>query len=63
MAGHDPLHDEGVDYAEALKSAGVPTVRCPFEGAVHGFMTMPALDLAQVAFNQVSRELAALTTN
>ena len=63
VAGHDPLHDEGVDYAEALESAGVPTVRCHFEGAVHGFMTMPTLDLAKVACSQVSRELAALITN
>ena len=59
-AGHDPLRDEGIAYADALEAAGVATVRCPFDGAVHGFMTMPMLDVAHAARRQASRELAGL---
>ena len=47
VAGHDPLRDEGIAYADALEAAGVVTVRCLFEGGIHGFMTMPMLDIAQ----------------
>jgi acetyl esterase len=60
LAGHDPLRDEGGAYADALESAGVSTVRCPYEGGIHGFMTMPMLDIAHAARRQASRELAEL---
>ena len=49
VAGHDPLRDEAVAYAAALDAAGVSVVRAQFDGAVHGFMTMPMLDIAQEA--------------
>jgi acetyl esterase len=38
-ASHDPLHDDGVAYAEKLKSAGVPTDYRNYEGHIHGFWT------------------------
>jgi acetyl esterase len=60
LAGHDPLRDEGNAYADALEAAGVVTVRCPFEGGIHGFMTMPMLDIAQQARRQACLELAQL---
>jgi acetyl esterase len=60
VAGHDPLRDEGIAYADALEAAGVVTVRCPFDGGIHGFMTMPMLDVAQEARRQVCLELAQL---
>ena len=60
LAGHDPLRDEGVAYADALEAAGVVTTRCPFEGGIHGFMTMPMLELAHEARQQACRELARL---
>jgi acetyl esterase len=60
LAGHDPLRDEGIAYADALQTAGVTTVRCPFEGGIHGFMTMPMLDIAHAARKQASQELADL---
>ena len=60
VAGHDPLRDEGIAYADALEAAGVITVRCPFEGGIHGFMTMPILDIAQEARRQVCLQLAQL---
>lgn len=60
LAGHDPLRDEGIAYVGALEAAGVPTVRCTFEGGIHGFMTMPILDIAHQARRQAARELAKL---
>ena len=60
VAGHDPLRDEGIAYADALEAAGVATVRCLFEGGIHGFMTMPMLDIAQEARRQASLELSQL---
>jgi acetyl esterase len=58
VAGHDPLRDEGFAYADALEAAGVSTSRCFFEGGIHGFMTMPMLDIAQEARQQVCLEMA-----
>ena len=57
VAGHDPLRDECIAYADALEAAGVVTVRCFFEGGIHGFITMPMLDLAQEARRQACLEL------
>jgi acetyl esterase/lipase len=60
IAGHDPLRDEGLAYDEALAAANVPTKGCRYDGAIHGFMTMPALDIAHRARRDAARELAAL---
>jgi acetyl esterase len=60
VAGHDPLRDEGNAYADALEAAGVVTVRCAFEGGIHGFMTMPMLDIAHEARRQACLGLARL---
>jgi acetyl esterase len=60
VAGHDPLRDEGLAYADALAAADVATVRCLFDGAIHGFMTMPMLDIAQEARRRACEELGRL---
>ena len=39
-AGHDPLRDEGAEYAETLAAAGVPVTYECREGTIHGFMNM-----------------------
>jgi acetyl esterase len=39
-AGHDPLRDEGEDYARTLDAAGVPVEYECYEGTIHGFMNM-----------------------
>jgi len=39
-AGHDPLRDEGAEYAETLAAAGVTVEYECCEGTIHGFMNM-----------------------
>jgi acetyl esterase len=39
-AGHDPLRDEGTEYARRLSAAGVPVEYECQQGSVHGFMNM-----------------------
>lgn len=39
-AGHDPLWDDGVNYANALRDAGVPVEWLPYEGQIHVFASM-----------------------
>lgn len=60
IAGHDPLRDEATAYCGALDAANVPTVQCRYDGGIHGFMTMPTLDLAQRARIEVCDELSRL---
>jgi acetyl esterase len=42
-AEYDPLHDEGVAYAERLSSEGVPVNHFDFGGQIHGFMALVGL--------------------
>lgn len=42
-AGADPLHDEGRDFADRLKAAGVPVAYRSYPGQFHGFVTMGKL--------------------
>jgi acetyl esterase len=60
IAGHDPLRDEGLAFSAALQSAGVPTVHLHYEGGIHGFMTMPMLDIAHQARKAAAAALADL---
>jgi acetyl esterase len=60
IAGHDPLRDEALAYASALEAAEVPVTRIQFEGAIHGFMSMPILDIAQQAQQQACKNLNAV---
>lgn len=39
VAGMDPLHDEGVAYAESLRASGVPTMLEDYADLGHGFVS------------------------
>jgi acetyl esterase len=43
VAGHDPLHDEGADYAAALRAAGIAVEQPEFPSLVHGFLRYTAV--------------------
>ncbi|MDT5223503.1 MAG: acetyl esterase [Mycobacterium sp.] len=60
IAGHDPLRDEALAYATALEAAEVPVTRAQFDGAIHGFMSMPILDIAPQARQQACKNLNAI---
>ncbi|MGH7061886.1 MAG: alpha/beta hydrolase, partial [Stellaceae bacterium] len=50
----DVLHDEGADYAEALRRAGVAVEYREYPGMIHGFFGMvPLVDDATAAQRQV----------
>lgn len=40
VAGNDPLHDEGVAYAQSLEAAGVSAALHSYPGAIHGFASL-----------------------
>jgi acetyl esterase len=43
LGGCDPLHDEGLAYAEKLRAAGVPVVVQDYPGMIHCFIYMQAI--------------------
>jgi len=60
LAGFDPLHDEGLQYAEALGEAGVEVEVADYPDMVHDFIYMPAvLPQAVVALNKACEALRA----
>jgi acetyl esterase len=60
-AGADPLRDEGNEYAERLKQAGVAVTYRTFPGQFHGFFTMgKLLQQANVAAGEIGVWLKAL---
>lgn len=46
VAEHDPLRDDGVRYAAALRAAGVPVRFTEYVGMPHGFVNFPGLSMA-----------------
>jgi len=60
-AGADPLRDEGNEYAERLREAGVAVTHRNFPGQFHGFFTMgKLLRQADVAATEIGLWLKAL---
>jgi acetyl esterase len=64
VAGCDPLHDEGVAYADKLRSAGVSVTVADYPGLVHEFMLFQAmLPQAREALVRAAKAVrAAFTT-
>jgi acetyl esterase/lipase len=57
-AGHDPLADQGRDYAEALKSQGVPVLYRCFDSLPHAFTAMAgAVPAARASLVDIARDL------
>jgi len=54
----DPLRDDGEDYGNKLKDAGIQANTIKFNGVTHGFITMDKItDKADEALNQISSYL------
>ncbi|MFK7984126.1 MAG: alpha/beta hydrolase [Saprospiraceae bacterium] len=63
-AGFDPLRDEGEQYGERLKAAGIPTTITRYKGTIHGFFGLEALGKAGVvAIEEVGNQLTAVFNN
>ena len=63
VAELDPLRDEGLAYAERLRSAGVPAESTVYRGAAHGFWWMDGeMRQAGELTEQLGRYLRALST-
>ncbi|WBL82143.1 alpha/beta hydrolase [Bradyrhizobium xenonodulans] len=60
-AGADPLRDEGDEYAERLKQAGVAVATRHYPGQFHGFLTMgKLLNQANIAVSEIGAWLKGL---
>jgi acetyl esterase len=63
VADHDPLRDEGVEYAKRLKASGVDIELQEYEGMIHPFLSLAgildqgrqAITLAANALSNASR--------
>jgi acetyl esterase len=59
-AQYDPLHDEGVDYANALRAVGVDAKLTDYEGMAHAFNELLGIfDAARAAVDEASRRILA----
>lgn len=58
VAGNDLLRDEGIEYAQRLRDAGVPTHLSVYEEMIHGFISyLGILGHARTALTETARWL------
>lgn len=59
-AEFDPLRDEGENYAELLKRAGIKVAMRRYHGVVHGFVSLAAaIDQGRAAIRELAEQLNA----
>ncbi|MNP44382.1 Carboxylesterase NlhH [compost metagenome] len=59
VAGFDPLHDEGLAYAERLREAGIAVTLRQYGGTTHDFLRMSAvMPGIQEIYGELARSLA-----
>ncbi len=59
-AGFDPIRDDGLDYGERLRAAGVPVELLHYAGQFHGFLNFDAvIDASRDALQRIGDALAA----
>jgi acetyl esterase len=56
-AEHDPLRDEGEEYAKRLEEAGVPVEFKRYEGQTHAFFTLLMLPGGELAMQQIVKNV------
>lgn len=60
VAEHDPIRDDGLRYARALREAGVPVRTTTYVGMPHGYLSFPKLcRSAPQALHELCAELSA----
>lgn len=63
-AEHDLLAEEAALYAEKLKAAGNSVIHVHYEGAIHGFVTMPPIaEPSRRALADIAEQVRAITGN
>ena len=61
LAGFDPLHDEGAQYAEKLRAAGVQVTVADYPSLIHCFIYMQSfLPQAQEALARASKAVGVI---
>ena len=58
VAGNDPLHDEGVSYAQTIEAAGASATLHSYPGAIHGFVSL--FGLVPLADEAITSAVTAL---
>jgi acetyl esterase/lipase len=58
----DVLRDEGEEYANKLRRAGVPVVATRYQGIIHDFVTLDALRGTHAAEAAISQAVGVLRT-